>query len=487
MSGIRTLGSDLHTGKRSVAFVGRAKLWLTIAAIAVLACLAAPFLRGGLNLGIEFTGGSEFTVSAPSSQDQALATQVVAAHSAAPARVSALGDGAMRVQTDATDAATTSAIRDELAAAYGASPENVAVSTIGPSWGADITRQMLIGLGIFLALAAILMAAYFRTWKISLAAILALFHDLILTVGIYAMTGFEVTPATVIGFLTILGYSLYDTIVVFDRIRENTDVHGPDQSRTFAELVNLAINQTLVRSINTSVVALLPVAAILFIGAFIMGAGTLRDISLALFIGILVGAVSTIFVAAPLYAVLRSREVGIRRIDRKVRIRRGEDEAEAIAKTGGERLAEEDAAPKRAPRREQPIEPILPGPASDADDERPWELEEAEAEEAEQDAAAGRGSRRRGKTVLEAEPSEAEVEAADEDADPELVEGPSEDEPEDADGTADDSADPIDASDATDASDVDASDVEGDDGEQAEPAPAAARGATSSKRRRRRR
>jgi preprotein translocase subunit SecF len=156
----------------------------------------------------------------------------------------------------------------------------------------------------------------------AVAAILALFHDLIVTAGVYALTGVEITPAAVIGFLTILGYSLYDTVVVFDKVRENTANYGPGSARTFAESVNLAINQTLVRSINTSVVALLPVMAILFIGAFIMGAGTLRDISLALFIGIFVGALSTIFLAGPLYSAVRAREPKIRETDAEILRRR---------------------------------------------------------------------------------------------------------------------------------------------------------------------
>jgi preprotein translocase subunit SecF len=152
----------------------------------------------------------------------------------------------------------------------------------------------------------------------SLSAIVALLHDLVITAGFYGILGFEVTPAAVIGFLTILGYSLYDTVVVFDKIRENTMEDGSESRRTFAESVNYAVNQTLVRSINTSVVAILPVAGILFIGALLLGAGTLRDISLALFIGILVGTYSTIFIAAPLYAQLRGYDEAVKKKDKRV-------------------------------------------------------------------------------------------------------------------------------------------------------------------------
>ena len=314
MANFQQFGNDLYTGKRSIDFVGKRKITFAIAAALIVLSALIPLLRGGFNLGIEFTGGSEFQVSAPASTDQTIATDVVQAHTETPARVQELGDGSMRVQTDPLTAEQNAQVRSELAAGYSVDEESVAVSTIGPSRGADITKQMLIGLAIFLVLASVFMAIYFRTWKMSLAAMLALLHDLVVTAGIYALTGVEVTPAAVIGFLTILGYSLYDTVVVFDKIRENTE-HLDTSERTFAGAVNLAINQTLVRSINTSVVALLPVAGILFIGSIIMGAGTLRDISLALFIGMIVGALSTIFLAGPLYAQLRMNEPRIREHD----------------------------------------------------------------------------------------------------------------------------------------------------------------------------
>ncbi|KAB1644056.1 protein translocase subunit SecF [Gulosibacter chungangensis] len=318
MKSFTQLGNDLYTGERSIGFVKKRKVWFSIAIVLIIASVLVPVIRGGFNLGIEFTGGSEFQISDPQSTEQPLATEAVAAYTDAAPRVQQLGDGSIRVQTDALSSEDNVALRADLAEAYGTSLEDVTVSTIGPSWGADITRQMLIGLGVFLVLASAFMAFYFRTWKMALAAILTLFHDLIVTAGIYALTGVEVTPAAVIGFLTILGYSLYDTVVVFDKIRENTAEYSPTSSRTFGEQVNLAINQTLVRSINTSVVALLPVAAILFIGAFVMGAGTLRDISLALFIGIIVGALSTVFIAGPLYAQLRVTEIGIKDIDEEI-------------------------------------------------------------------------------------------------------------------------------------------------------------------------
>ncbi len=313
MASFSQFGNDLYTGARSIDFVGRRRLWFTISALAVLLSLLVPFLRGGYTFGIEFTGGSEFRVSGVESTDQRPAVDAVASvvPDIAP-RVSAVGTEAVRVQTDQLDDEESSEIRQALADAYSVPLTEVTESFIGPSWGADITGQALRGLLLFLALVAVFMALYFRTWKMSVAAMVALLHDLVLTAGIYGIVGFEVTPAAVIGFLTILGYSLYDTVVVFDKIRENT-LGGEGGGRTFKESVNLAVNQTLVRSINTSVVAILPVAAILFIGALLLGAGTLRDIALALFIGILAGTYSTIFVAAPLYSLLREREPEIQK------------------------------------------------------------------------------------------------------------------------------------------------------------------------------
>jgi len=309
MASFSQFGNDLYTGTRSIDFIGRRRIWFIISAIAVLLALAVPFLRGGYVFGIEFTGGSQFQVSNVASLDQTPAEDAVSSVVAdVVPRVSTVGSDAIRVQTDQLSDDDSTAVRQALADAYKVDLGDVTESFIGPSWGQDITAQAVRGLIAFVVLAAAVMALYFRTWKMSVAAVVALLHDLIITAGVYGIVGFEVTPAAVIGFLTILGYSLYDTVVVFDKIRENTRGGEASSARTFRESVNLAVNQTLVRSINTSVVAILPVAAILFIGAFVLGAGTLRDIALALFIGILVGTYSTIFVAAPLYSALRERE-----------------------------------------------------------------------------------------------------------------------------------------------------------------------------------
>ncbi len=325
MASFAQFGNDLYTGKRSYNIIGKRKIWYGISALLILIVIVVPILRGGFLFGIEFLGGSQFQVASSaglnSTEAQVLAQNtVLKVEPGSNPRVTIVGQNSeVRVQTDQLTSDQSVAIQQALAQAFRIKDSEVTTSFIGPVWGQDITRQALTGLIAFVILASIVMALYFRTWKMSLAAITALLHDLIITAGVYGVFHIEVTPAAVIGFLTILGYSLYDTVVVFDKIRENTGEDGAESRRTFAESVNLAVNQTLVRSINTSVVAILPVGSILFIGALILGAGTLRDISLALFIGIIVGTYSTIFIAAPLYAQLRSGEDAVKKRDKRTR------------------------------------------------------------------------------------------------------------------------------------------------------------------------
>jgi preprotein translocase subunit SecF len=324
MRSMTQFGNDLYTGKTSFPFVGRRRLWFLIAAILVIGSALVPLFRP-IQLSIEFTGGSQFTVSGLSEPDQLIASEAV--ESVLPggaARVSTVGDDAVRVQTELLEEgdrgdAQSQEIVAALADAYGVSTSEVTVSFIGPTWGESVTRQSLWGLSIFLALTFLILALYFRTWKMSVAAIVGLVDVLIITIGVYAALGFEISPAAVIGFLTILSYSLYDTTVVFDKVRENTKDDGEISGRTFGESVNLAANQTLIRSINTTVVAILPVGAILFIGAVWLGARTLTDISLSIFVGTIVAAYSTLFVAVPLFARLREGEPKIAERDARVR------------------------------------------------------------------------------------------------------------------------------------------------------------------------
>ncbi len=313
MSRMRQLGNQLYSGEKSFNFVGRRKVWYSVALVVVLLSLALPVLRGGFNFGIEFRGGSEFRLTNTQNISQTVAVDAVQSIvPLAQVSVTSVGVNDLRIQTQQLVDEESEAVRLALAEAYGLDSSLVASSFIGPNWGAEITRQALIGLGVFLLIVSLLMAFYFRSWKMSAAALIALAHDLVFTLGIYAGVGYEVTPAAVIGFLTILAYSLYDTVVVFDKVRENTQDIELSETRTFGEAVNLAVNQTLVRSINTSVVSVLPVAAILFIGSLLLGAGTLRDISLALFVGTIVGTYSSIFLAAPVYVHLRERESALK-------------------------------------------------------------------------------------------------------------------------------------------------------------------------------
>ncbi|MBO0979083.1 protein translocase subunit SecF [Microbacterium sp. SD291] len=319
MASMSEFGNNLYSGKTSFPFVGRRRLWFIIAIALVVGSALVPLIRP-IQFSIEFTGGSQFTVQAPQSTDQGLAADAVKSIVAdATTKVVTVSGTDIRVQTDQMSADETQQVSKALADIYGVEPESVTSSFIGPQWGESVTRQSLWGLAIFLALTFLILAIYFRTWKMSAAAIIGLLDVLVITVGVYALAGFEISPAAVIGFLTILAYSLYDTTVVFDKIRENTTEDGEKSSRLFGESVNLAVNQTLVRSINTSVVAALPVGAILFIGAFWLGAETLTDISLSIFVGILVATYSTLFVAAPLYSLFRENEPQIAARDAKIR------------------------------------------------------------------------------------------------------------------------------------------------------------------------
>jgi len=305
-------GNSLHSGEKTYPLVQRRKRFFAVSGILMLAAIVL-LLTKGLNPGIDFTGGTQFQVSNAGNPDPAIATEIVATEAPAEEpKISILGGNDVQVQIGVVEKKTSQAIVDSLATDYDVPAAEVGFTQIGPTWGAEVGKKAVQGLVVFLVLVGLVITIYFRAWRMAVAALGALAHDLLFTVGIYALVGFEVTPATVIGFLTILGYSLYDTVVVFDKVKENT-AHLTEQNRfTYEELANLAVNQTLVRSINTSVVALLPVSAILFIGSLLLGAGTLEDISLALFVGMAVGTYSSIFVATPLEVALRLREPRIK-------------------------------------------------------------------------------------------------------------------------------------------------------------------------------
>jgi len=306
MSKLSGIGGRLYRGETSIDFIGKRRRWYAVSALFILLSIAALSLQG-LHLGIEFKGGSSFTVTKAGASIADARAAVATAGVPGEIIVQNIGTNKVRVQTAALNSVQNNAVQDALAAKFQVAVESIDSQIIGPSWGKEITRKALYGLFGFLICVMLYLAMAFEP-KMSVAAIVAVIHDVFITVGIYALVGFDVTPATVIGFLTILGYSLYDTVVVFDKIRENTRTITASSKSTYSQATNLAVNQTLVRSFNTSLIALLPVASILFVGAGLLGAGTLKDLSLALFIGLAVGTYSSVFIAPPVLAQLRERE-----------------------------------------------------------------------------------------------------------------------------------------------------------------------------------
>ncbi len=334
MSKLSNLGRSLYDGTVSIDFVGRKWLWYSISGLILLAAVAGLTFRG-INLGIEFQGGVEYQVSTQGKASEATLVDIrnAVAKEAADSDIAAAespivntsGANSIRVQTEPL----TNDQADEIAAAIqdaaGVDKDAISTDAIGATWGAQVAQRALLGLVVFLVLVVLFIWAYFREWKMSVGAIVALVHDVVITIGIYALSGFEVTPATVTGILTILGFSLYDTVVVFDKVRENTKNLARTR-QTYAEAANLAVNQTLVRSINTSIVALLPVGALLYVGVVSLGSGALKDLALALFVGMAAGAYSSIFIATPLVVQLKELEPGVRAGDaRAMRHRKRQD------------------------------------------------------------------------------------------------------------------------------------------------------------------
>ena len=310
------LGGRLYRGETSVDFIGKRKIWYSISGLLILASALTLFTQG-LHLGIEFKGGSSFTVTSANASVQTAETALSDAGITSQTIIQKVGNDKIRIQTDALSSAEQNAVESSLSSKFNVTVDSIDSQIIGPSWGEEITRKALYGLFGFLIVVMLYLAMAFES-KMAIAAIISVVHDVFITVGIYALVGFEVTPATVIGFLTILGYSLYDTVVVFDKVRENTKGIAASGKSTYSQAANLAVNQTLVRSFNTSLIALLPVGSILFVGAGLLGAGTLKDLSLALFIGLATGTYSSIFIATPILAVLREREPAMQALAKRV-------------------------------------------------------------------------------------------------------------------------------------------------------------------------
>ena len=317
MSKISRFGHALYDGSFSIDFVGRRLLWYTVSAV-IIGVAIFGLVYKGLNLGIEFEGGVEYRVSMPAGQADESAVEDIrdavagsGIDAASSPIVNTSGEKNIRVQTEPLSNDQSTRLAGLIQDAAGVTADDISSDDIGATWGQQVADRALTGLLVFLVLVVLFIWAYFREWKMSVGALVALFHDVVITVGVYALSGFEVTPATVTGLLTILGFSLYDTVVVFDKVRENTK-DAARRRQTYSEAANLAVNQTLVRSINTSIVALLPVGALLYVGVFSLGSGALKDLALALFVGMAVGLYSSVFIATPLVVQLKEYEPGVK-------------------------------------------------------------------------------------------------------------------------------------------------------------------------------
>ncbi|KAB8162590.1 protein translocase subunit SecF [Streptomyces sp. 3MP-14] len=374
MSRLGDLGARLYRGDVSLDIVGARKIWYGVSILITILAFGALLVRG-LHMGVEFEGGAVYTTPATDVSVEEV-REVAEETSGSLALVQTLGnDGTMRVQVSGLDTETSNETRAALAETLGIPTEELNAELIGPSWGKQIADRAWQGLAIFMVLVVIYLALAFE-WRMALAALIALIHDLTITVGVYALVGFEVTPGTVIGLLTILGYSLYDTVVVFDGLKETTRNFERQTRFTYRELANRSLNGTLVRSINTSVVALLPVGGLLFIGGGLMGGGMLNDIALSIFVGLAAGAYSSIMIATPLVADFKSREREIAAQDRRVLNKRAKR-----AESGEEPEPAEDATAPRAAE-------STPAEAADEDDPEDGGRDEA--------AGVGAGGQRRG-------------------------------------------------------------------------------------------
>jgi preprotein translocase subunit SecF len=352
------MGAKLYRGEVSINFVGRQRLWYAISGLILLISIVAVLVRG-LSFSVDFKGGAVFTFSAPS-QSLSQVQDAVEAGGISGAIVQQVKAGDKtnwQVQTKSLTGPETVKLEQNMSSRLGVNTNNITTKTVGPLWGSQISSKATEALIAFLIVIVIYLSIAFE-WKMAIAAFVALIHDLVIAVGIYALAGFQVSPATVIGLLTILGYSLYDTVVVFDKVRENTAGLLGGARTTYSHAANLALNQTLVRSINTSIIALLPVGAILVVSTALLGGNNeLEELALVLFVGMLSGTYSSIFIATPVLADLKEREPQYQALAKRV----------AVRATGG-RAAKRSAAKAEAGARPGAGSPgLLAGEAQDDD------------------------------------------------------------------------------------------------------------------------
>src|SRR5262245_46695332 len=345
MSRLGNIGGRLYRGEVSFDFVGRQRLWYKISG-AILVVSVAALLIFGLKFSVDFKGGSVYKFTAPAATSTQVSNTVTSAGGGSTITVQQVGGKNWTVQTPVLKQKTQFDVQDAIASRFHIPPNQVSIQSIGPSWGSQISVKALEALIAFLIVVVLYLSLAFE-WRMATAALVALAHDIVITIGVYALLRFQVSPATVIGLLTILGYSLYDTVVVFDKVRENTAGLLATRRTTYSESANLALNQTLVRSINTSLIALLPVAAILSVSVFLLGNGELKDLSLVLFVGMLSGTYSSICIATPVLADLKEREPDFRQLRKQIAQRASSAKRQAKVAVGnstGAGAAAEDAA-----------------------------------------------------------------------------------------------------------------------------------------------
>src|ERR1700723_2037090 len=322
MSRLGNLGGRLYRGEVSVDFVGRRKIFYMVSGLILVISIVAVLVRG-LDYSVDFKGGSIFQFSAPTAtatQLESIVTKIDPAADPSATEAHSQGKALWSVHTSQVSFAGGSKIQNALAGQLNLRDSAVSRTFVGPTWGSQISQKALEGLIAFLVVIVIYLSIAFE-WKMASAAFVALVHDIVITIGVYALTGFQVSPATVIGLLTILGYSLYDTVVVFDKVRENTAGLLATQRSSYSQAANLALNQTLVRSINTSLIALLPVTAILVVAVAYVGTGELQDLALVLFVGMLSGTYSSIFIATPALTTLKERHPKYKALAKRVSVR----------------------------------------------------------------------------------------------------------------------------------------------------------------------
>ncbi|MGC4893557.1 protein translocase subunit SecF [Micromonospora sp. DT31] len=348
------LAARLYRGEAGLNIVGRRNLWFGVAGGLVLIAVLS-FAISGFKLGIEFAGGNSFQVPASvgtleraeQTVDEVLADEAPGIEVVSAQKVGGTSGEFYEMRTGQLSAEQANAAKTSMAQEFGIPADQISGNQVSEAWGDQVTSRALLGLVIFVAVVSVYLVLRFE-WRMAVAAIVSLLTNLVLTAGIYSLVGFEVTPSTIIGFLTILGFALYDVVVVFDKVQENTRGITANNNLTYGEASNLALNQSLMRSLNTSVVALLPVGGLLFIGAGLLGAGTLKDLGLVLFVGMAVAFLTSIVLATPLLVLLKNMDPRISAHNKRVLSRRAAVARGDITPRG---------AARATPAGETPIDP----------------------------------------------------------------------------------------------------------------------------------